>query len=57
MSNMSYCRFENTANDLDDCFEHWDDDEELTEEEKRGKEKILDLCRDIVDSYGDEDDE
>ena len=25
MSNMSYCRFENTVKDLEDCVENWDD--------------------------------
>jgi hypothetical protein len=24
MPNMSYCRFENTANDLQNCIDNWD---------------------------------
>lgn len=36
MSNMSYCRFENTYHDLLDCSEHIFDDD-LSEDEKRYK--------------------
>lgn len=25
MSNMAYCRFQNTLEDLRDCYAHWDD--------------------------------
>jgi len=28
MSNMSYCRFENTANDLQECVDNWELDED-----------------------------
>ena len=33
MANMSYCRFRNTANDLDDCLEALLNEEALSEEE------------------------
>jgi len=54
MSNMSYCRFGNTSKDLDDCFENWNEteEEELSESEKEGKDRILQLCRDIINEYG-----
>ena len=52
MSNMSYCRFENTLQDLRDCYEHWD--EKISEDEFKAKERLLKLCQNIVDDYGDE---
>jgi hypothetical protein len=51
MSNMSYCRFENTLQDLRDCYESWD--EKLTSEtEIKAKARLLKLCQDIVGDYG-----
>jgi len=50
MSNMSYCRFENTARDLRDCVqaiengEHTDD---LSSYEKNGLKELLDLCEEM----------
>ena len=55
MSNMSYCRFENTASDLADCLEHiGDDEDEMSEYEKAGKKRLLKLCAQIAEDYGDE---
>lgn len=63
MSNMSHCRFENTFNDLQDCYD------KLTEEgvqeleanankyEKKYIRKLIELCRDIVDDFGDIEDD
>ena len=47
MANMSYCRFHNTLVDLEDCYEHMDDD--LSEAEIRERERLIDLCRRIVE--------
>lgn len=55
MSNMSYCRFENTYNDLIDCEDHVNDDD-LDAEEKRYRDKLVVVCRRIINSI-DEDDE
>jgi len=52
MSNMSYCRFENTSNNLNDCVLHWDDNE-LSDSEKRARERIIELAREIVQVEGD----
>lgn len=55
MSNMSYCRFENTASDLRDCLEALDNGEEISKHErKKGVEmftEFLSFCADngIVD--------
>jgi len=46
MTNMSYCRFENTYHDLMDCVEHMDDDN-LSDSENDYREKLLNLCIDI----------
>jgi len=53
MSNMSYCRFENTLQDLRDCYENWDAELE-SESEKKARVRLLKLCQDIVDDYGTE---
>ena len=57
MPNMSYCRFETTANDLQDCADHWDDtpEEELSSDhERRGKQKLKRLIVEMA-SWFDED--
>jgi hypothetical protein len=51
MSNMSYCRFANTASDLRDCRDNLDD--RLTSEhEIRARKHLLYLCLDILSSAG-----
>lgn len=57
MPNMSYCRFENTYRDLLDCQENMAD--ELSDSEKKYREKLVTLCREIVIDFGhlDQDDE
>ena len=53
MANMSYCRFENTANDLKDCVWALNDEEirqgDLGSYELRGLKDLLDYARDIVE--------
>ncbi len=49
MGNMGYCRFENTYDDLQDCYEHLNDnEEEMSKEGKRAKKNLIDLCKDIA---------
>lgn len=55
MANMSYCRFENTLNDLEDCAEHILDDD-LSEREKKNRKMLIDICRDIVEAADSQDD-
>jgi len=50
MSNMSYCRFENTYSDLLECGECILD-EDLSDREKRYRDRLVKLCRDIVEEY------
>ncbi|MBU0777756.1 hypothetical protein KKF82_05820 [Patescibacteria group bacterium] len=53
MSNMGYCRFRNTLSDLQDCYEHIEE-RDLSEEEERAKESLIDLCQQIGDDYGED---
>ena len=46
MSNMSYCRFENTYSDLEDCYYHWTKTESGSEIQYR--KDMLELCIKIV---------
>lgn len=51
MANMSYCRFENTANDLRDCvyaIEEGEYDNGISDTEKRGLEEIIDLAHQLI---------
>ena len=51
MSNMSYCRFQNTLSDLRDCIEHMSDDD-LSDEENKAREKIIALCLEVAEDRG-----
>ncbi len=48
MSNMSYCRFENTLHDLRDCWDNWNDEPE-SDSEKKAKERLTKLCKEIAE--------
>lgn len=51
MANMSYCRFENTANDLRDCvyaIEEGEYNNGISDTEKRGLEEIFELAYQLV---------
>ena len=50
MSNMGYCRFQNTLTDLQNCYSNWD--EELSYEEKEAQILLLETCQQIVNEYG-----
>lgn len=55
MANMSYCRFQNTKEDLRDCYE-WlgeNDPRTLSEEEQKAFKRLVNICRSIVDNYED----
>ena len=55
MSNMSYCRFENTANDLEDCIEAIENEEinDLGIFEVQGLQRLLEQAK-IILSYKNE---
>ena len=60
MSNMSYCRFRNTLLDLADCqnvmFEE-EDIKDLSPEEDRARQQLINLCHEISQVSEDEFDE
>ena len=61
MANMSYCRFRNTLQDLQDCSNALqeiidnggvdDYGEKLNFEERRAASNMYDLCREFIDIY------
>jgi len=61
MANMSYCRFESTYSDLDNCYEALTEEGgvegaelEASKYEKPYIRKLIKLCQNIVDDFGDE---
>jgi len=54
MANMSYCRFQNTVQDMQDCFyaieEALDNDEpmDLSREEQQAFERMFNLMEDMM---------
>lgn len=61
MGNMSYCRFRNTVEDLEDCYDNWEavehrgeDDAVVSEEELRARKRMLKICQNIIDDFGEE---
>ena len=50
MSNMSYCRFENTADDLEDCVDALR--EEVSEVEHVYRKRLMYLCCRAFDELG-----
>lgn len=53
MANMSYCRFENTLADLDDCRDALEEDpEKLSDSEKAARYELIQTCQAIADEYG-----
>ena len=58
MSNMSYCRFENTLEDMSDCNNFLrsggDPISELSVSEKRCAMKIIQMCALLAEDFKDE---
>ena len=51
MANMSYCRFQNTCQDLTDCLGALRDGDHLSDDEFRAYKRLVELCREIVEDY------
>lgn len=58
MSNMAYCRFENTLPDLQDCADALDNygTADLSESERRAANQLIALCKRIALDYARKDD-
>lgn len=56
MGNMSYCRFENTYQDLQDCYDALVEKslDELSETEKKYAIKLIEMCQDISNDFFEE---
>ena len=56
MSNMSYCRFQNTLEALRECrdalSENLDTLSSLSEEERSAAAQLFRLCKELADDYG-----
>ena len=48
---MSYCRFENTFRDLEDCVDALVDNEDLSEREANFAHRMRNLCEEYLDAY------
>lgn len=59
MGNASYCRFENTYQDLHDCHKALNEKslDELSESEKEYAKKLIKACKDIADNFLEEEEE
>lgn len=57
MSNMSYCRFQNTLSDLADCQDAMDDTDNLSFEERLARWHLIRRCCEIAGDFGHEADE
>lgn len=53
MSNMSYCRFRNTLNDLEDCVYALEDInlEDLSQEELWAAKRMRNLCEEYIELF------
>jgi len=54
MGNMSYCRFQNTLQDLRYCVEAMDEPQELSSDETDARLRIIRLAKQITEDYGNE---
>jgi len=53
MPNMSYCRFQNTLSDLQDCFDalHEENLEDLSSDELRSAQDMALLCEQFLEEH------
>jgi hypothetical protein len=51
---MSYCRFQNTLRDMNDCYDHLNNLDTLEGEEKRAALAMIKLCKAIASDFENE---
>jgi hypothetical protein len=58
MANMSYCRFENTLEDLRDCRDALSELNSVSDiesdSERKAAQRLIKMCKRIADDWGDE---
>ena len=52
MGNMSYCRFQNTLQDMRDCYEALQSGETLSRDEHSAMEMLVEICDRISGEFG-----
>lgn len=52
MPNMSYCRFQNTLQDLTDCYDNMNGND-LSKEEFQARQYLVAICVNIAAEYSD----
>jgi hypothetical protein len=55
MTNLGYCRFQNTVQDLQDCYSHLFD--QLHDDEEIARDDLIILCQQIIDDWKDDNNE
>ena len=53
MSNLHYCIFRNTLEDLEDAYDTMIENPPLSEEERKAFERLVKLCKTIGEEFGD----
>ena len=51
MSSMSYCRFENTAVDFEQCVSDLQEGRKLSEREERFRHRLYELAQEYIEAY------
>ena len=49
--NMSYCRYENTVEDMVDAIDHLSDVDDLSDEEEAARNKFIRLCHFVAENW------
>ena len=51
MSSMSYCRFENTADDFSKCVSDLQNNRQLSEREDQYRHRLYELAQEYIEAY------
>lgn len=53
MANMSYCRFQNTLIDFEDCFDALENGKSMSSEEQRAAFWLIQKARELAEQFED----
>jgi hypothetical protein len=57
MANMSYCRFQNTLGDFEDCLDALDSEKSMSDDEQRAAFWLIQKARELAERFEDYSDE
>ena len=57
MANMSYCRFQNTLGDFEDCLDALDSEKAMSDDEQRAAFWLIQKARELAERFEDYSDE